>query len=139
MDLYRRGEAGCYDREVYRIDDPLFDRTELEDYRLASVTDTVRYSKWKEEQDVALATTVTTRETVRRVTKHKETIGKTVASAETGLQAEIKEQKENGGKKTASRVCKDRRNVYGTKPCISGRRACRWGIVSPWPEVWGWG
>ena len=99
VDLYRRGEAGGYDREVYRIDDPLFDRTELEDYRLASVTDTVRYSKWKEEQDVALATTVTTRETVRRVTKHKETIGKTVASAETGLQAEIKEQKEKGGKR----------------------------------------
>ena len=30
-DLYRRGEAGGYDREVYRIDDPLFDRSELED------------------------------------------------------------------------------------------------------------
>ena len=40
VDLYRRGEAGGYDREVYRIDDPLFDRTELEDYRLASVADT---------------------------------------------------------------------------------------------------
>ena len=35
VDLYRRGEKGGYDREVYRIDDPLFDRTELEDYRLA--------------------------------------------------------------------------------------------------------
>lgn len=42
VDLYRRGEKGGYDREVYRIDDPLFDRTELEDYRLASVADTLR-------------------------------------------------------------------------------------------------
>lgn len=39
-DLFRRGEVGGYDREVYRIDDPLFDRSELEDYRLASVVDT---------------------------------------------------------------------------------------------------
>ena len=85
VDLYRRGETGGYDREVYRIDDPLFDRTELEDYRLASVTDTVRHSKRIEEPDIALATTVTTREIVRVVTKHKE---KTVALAETGLQTE---------------------------------------------------
>lgn len=40
-ELYRRGEAGGYDREVYRIDDPLFDPSELEDYRLASVTDSM--------------------------------------------------------------------------------------------------
>lgn len=36
-DLFRRGEAGGYDRAVYRIDDPLFDPSELEDYRLASM------------------------------------------------------------------------------------------------------
>ena len=96
VDLYRRGETGGYDREVYRIDDPLFDRTELEDYRLASVTDTVRRSKRIEEPDIALATTVTTRETVRVVTKHKE---KTVASAETGLQAENKVQTEKDRKR----------------------------------------
>lgn len=40
VDLYRRGEVGGYDRVVYRIDDPLFDRSELDDYRLASVVDT---------------------------------------------------------------------------------------------------
>lgn len=64
VDLYRRGEKGGYDREVYRIDDPLFDRSELEDYRLASVMDTVS-NKNEELQipEVALATTVTTRET----------------------------------------------------------------------------
>lgn len=78
VDLYRRGETGGYDREVYRIDDPLFDRTELEDYCLASVTDTVRHSKRTEEPDIALATTVTTRETVRVVTKQKNTVGKEV-------------------------------------------------------------
>lgn len=39
VDLYRRGEVGGYDRVVYRIDDPLFDRSELDDYRLASVVD----------------------------------------------------------------------------------------------------
>ena len=78
VDLYRRGETGGYDREVYRIDDPLFDRTELEDYRLASVTDTVRHSKRTEKSDIALATTVTTRETVRVVTKQKNTVGKEV-------------------------------------------------------------
>jgi len=78
VDLYRRGETGGYDREVYRIDDPLFDRTELEDYHLASVTDTVHHSKRTEEPDIALATTVTTRETVRVVTKQKNTVGKEV-------------------------------------------------------------
>ena len=82
VDLYRRGETGGYDREVYRIDDPLFDRTELEDYRLASVTDTVRRSKRIEEPDIALATTVTTRETVRVVTKQKNTVGKEVVPEE---------------------------------------------------------
>lgn len=82
VDLYRRGETGGYDREVYRIDDPLFDRTELEDYRLASVTDTVRHSKRIEEPDIALATTVTTRETVRVVTKQRKTVGKEVVPEE---------------------------------------------------------
>ena len=82
VDLYRRGETGGYDREVYRIDDPLFDRTELEDYRLASVTDTVRHSKRTEKSDIALATTVTTRETVRVVTKQKNTVGKEVIPEE---------------------------------------------------------
>ena len=72
VDLYRRGEAGGYDREVYRIDDPLFDRTELEDYRLASVTDTIRRNERVELSAVNLATTVTTKEVVRVVTKHKE-------------------------------------------------------------------
>lgn len=98
VDLYRRGEKGGYDREVYRIDDPLFDRTELEDYSLASVTDTVRRSKRIEEPDIALATTVTTRETVRKVTKYKETTGKTVVPEKTGLQAEKKVQTEKDGK-----------------------------------------
>lgn len=35
VNLYQRGENGKYNREVYVIHDPLFDRTELEDYRLA--------------------------------------------------------------------------------------------------------
>ena len=99
VDLYRRGETGGYDREVYRIDDPLFDRSELEDYSLASVTDTVCHSKRIEEPDIALATTVTTRETVRKVTKHKEIIGKTVVPEKTGLKAEKKVQTEKGGKR----------------------------------------
>ncbi|MCD8270434.1 MAG: hypothetical protein LUD46_19700, partial [Parabacteroides sp.] len=62
VDLFRRGEAGGYDREVYRIDDPLFDPSELEDYRLASVVDTP-------DTEAPLVTTVTTRETVREETK----------------------------------------------------------------------
>lgn len=66
VDLYRRGERGGYEREVYRIDDPLFDRSELEDYRLASVADTLRSNMEEPEAPkVALATTVTTRESVR--------------------------------------------------------------------------
>ena len=78
VDLYRRGEAGGYDREVYRIDDPLFDRTELEDYRLASVTDTIRRNERVELSAINLATTVTTKEVVRVVTKHKERTDETV-------------------------------------------------------------
>lgn len=35
MNLYRKGEAGGYRREVYAINDPLFDRSEVDDYRLA--------------------------------------------------------------------------------------------------------
>ena len=59
-DLYRRGEAGDYDREVYRIDDPLFDSSELEDYRLASVADTPHKTTARKEQEtipVAVAVT----------------------------------------------------------------------------------
>lgn len=36
VDLYSRGSSGGYEREVYVITDPLFDRSELEDYRLAT-------------------------------------------------------------------------------------------------------
>lgn len=39
VDLYPRGEADGTEREVYVINDPLFDRSELEDYRL-SITKT---------------------------------------------------------------------------------------------------
>lgn len=35
MNLYRKGEAGGYRREVYAINDPLFDHSEVDDYRLA--------------------------------------------------------------------------------------------------------
>ena len=84
VDLYRRGETGGYDREVYRIDDPLFDRTELEDYRLASVVDTLRKRRGEPELPaVNLATTVTTKETVRVVTKHEERAGKIVDPGKT--------------------------------------------------------
>lgn len=69
VDLFRRSEAGGYDRAVYRIDDPLFDRSELEDYRLASVVDTKEDTGEPVEPEVPLATTVTTRETVRVVAK----------------------------------------------------------------------
>ena len=37
VDLYSRGSSGGYERCVYVITDPLFDRSELEDYRLATV------------------------------------------------------------------------------------------------------
>jgi hypothetical protein len=37
VNLYSRGSSGGYEREVYVITDPLFDRSELEDYRLATV------------------------------------------------------------------------------------------------------
>lgn len=62
VDLFRRSEAGGYDREVYRIDDPLFDRSELEDYRLASVVNTLD----------TRSTTITTRETVRTIKKKRQ-------------------------------------------------------------------
>lgn len=61
VDLYRRGEIGGYDRAVYRIDDPLFDRSELEDYRLASALDTLE----------TRGTTITTREMVRTIKKKR--------------------------------------------------------------------
>ena len=35
VDLYHRNSTDNYEREVYVITDPLFDRSELEDYRLA--------------------------------------------------------------------------------------------------------
>ena len=37
VNLYSRGSSGGYERKVYVITDPLFDRSELEDYRLATV------------------------------------------------------------------------------------------------------
>lgn len=71
VDLYRRGITGHYDREVYRIDDPLFDRSELEDYRLASLTDTLGNADGEPETPaVSWETTVTTRETMRIKTEH---------------------------------------------------------------------
>lgn len=62
VDLFRRGEVGGYDRAVYRIDDPLFDPAELEDYRLAWVVDTSG-------ENVPSSKIVTTHETVRMVRK----------------------------------------------------------------------
>lgn len=62
VDLFRRGEAGGYDRVVYRIDDPLFNPSELEDYCLASVVDTLG-------GNIPSSVVVTTRETVRLVRK----------------------------------------------------------------------
>ncbi len=78
VDLYRRGEIGGYDREVYRIDDPLFDRSELEDYRLASVADTLRGKKDDPEiLEIPLETTVTT-----KVTRRIKTAGQTTTRKE---------------------------------------------------------
>ena len=65
VDLYRRGELKGFDREVYRIDDPLFDRSELSDYRLASVVDEDRDAGRSEEAPVYETTTITTNETLR--------------------------------------------------------------------------
>ena len=62
VDMYLRGEVGGYGREVYRIDDPLFDRSELEDYRLAYQVDTT-------ERDRPSSTLVTTHEKTRVVRK----------------------------------------------------------------------
>jgi len=84
VDLYRRGEIRSYEREVYRIDDPLFDRSELEDYRLASVVDTVRHSGWTDDPDVSLETTITTRETVKLEIKQKKTDRVMIIPEETG-------------------------------------------------------
>lgn len=70
-DLYRRGELKGFDREVYRIDDPLFDRSELEDYRLASVVDEPAEDGRGEEAPVYEATTITTSETLRLVQREK--------------------------------------------------------------------
>lgn len=66
VDMYRRGELKGYDRVVYRIDDPLFDRSELEDYRLASVVDKAVYESESEEHPV-YATTVTVHKALRPV------------------------------------------------------------------------
>ena len=62
VDMYLRGEVGGYGRDVYRIDDPLFDRSELEDYRLAFQVDTT-------ERDRPSSTLVTTYEKTRVVRK----------------------------------------------------------------------
>ena len=35
VNLYRNGELNGYRKEIYTINDPLFDRTEIDDYRLA--------------------------------------------------------------------------------------------------------
>lgn len=66
VDMFRRGELKGYEREVYRIDDPLFERSELDDYRLASVSEKV--------EAVAPISqgVVTTRERVRVVQKKEE-------------------------------------------------------------------
>ncbi|WP_235848747.1 DUF3575 domain-containing protein [Parabacteroides timonensis] len=37
VDMFSRGSSGGYEREIYVITDPLFDRSELDDYRLATV------------------------------------------------------------------------------------------------------
>ena len=71
VDMYLRGEMGEYDRVVYRIDDPLFDRSELEDYRLASVVNKVAHDDGSEDTPVYEATTITTNETLRLVKSKK--------------------------------------------------------------------
>lgn len=71
VDLYCRGELKGFDREVYCIDDPLFDRSELEDYRLASVVDESAKDGRGEEAPVYEATTITTSETLRLVQRGK--------------------------------------------------------------------
>lgn len=71
-DLYRRGELKGFDREVYRINDLLFDRSELQDYRLASVVDEPVKDGRGEEAPVYEATTITTRETLHLVQREKD-------------------------------------------------------------------
>ncbi|WP_233564388.1 MULTISPECIES: DUF3575 domain-containing protein [Parabacteroides] len=70
VDLYRRGVTGHNDHEVYRIDDPLFDPSELEDYRLASVVDTLQQYEVADVSAVLLVTTETTKETVPVKNEH---------------------------------------------------------------------
>ena len=48
VNLYPHGFMKGAEREVYVIDDPLFDRSELEDYRLASVVDTQMSEKTRD-------------------------------------------------------------------------------------------
>lgn len=62
VDMFRRSEAGGYDRYVYHIDDPLFAPSELEDYRLASVVDTSAHK-------APSSTVITTHEKTRVVRK----------------------------------------------------------------------
>lgn len=71
VDLYRRGELKGFDREVYRIDDPLFDRSELEDYRLASVVDEKAKDGRSEDAPVYEATMITTNESLRLKQRHQ--------------------------------------------------------------------
>lgn len=65
VDMYLRGELKGYDRVVYRIDDPLFERSELEDYRLASVVYPASHDGRGKEAPVYEATTITTNESLR--------------------------------------------------------------------------
>lgn len=91
VDLFRRGELKGYERVVYRIDDPLFDRSELEDYRLASVVDISAQREDMNAAPVYQATTVTTQETVKVVKKtplqeHKaEPVQKSVSEKKQGM------------------------------------------------------
>lgn len=70
VDMYLRGGLGGYDRVVYRIDDSLFDRSELEDYRLASVVNMAAHDGRSEEAPVYEATTITINEILRLGQQH---------------------------------------------------------------------
>lgn len=71
VDMYRRGGLKGYDRVIYRIDDLLFEPSELEDYRLASVVDMASDDGRGKEALVYEATTITTNETLRLVQRGK--------------------------------------------------------------------
>lgn len=67
VDMYLRGELKGYDRVVYQINDALFERSELEDYRLASVVDEQARTVKEKAPPVYEATTITTSESLRLV------------------------------------------------------------------------